>query len=229
MQPLRKPWMSDKRNQPSRFPGPGSRTPFFPEQASTKNSSHHTRCHSAPGHKSFPSYSSKYSYDHRFGNEDTFFSYTANALHRFSQTLDINAWFLDQLCDAFDAVVHRVRSIRTELSWLPSVVLAASCTRLAQLWSFVRRLDILAPPICPALDGLAAISTAMDGPLGDSVNTPVRSEKTRLRRIYRAVPRTVWVRHWEQSVRRLRASCTFACCLCFIFLFRFFRSLRKRN
>eukprot|EP00922_Rhytidocystis_sp_ex-Travisia-forbesii_P003813 GHVS01005527.1.p1 GENE.GHVS01005527.1~~GHVS01005527.1.p1 ORF type:complete len:359 (+),score=13.71 GHVS01005527.1:99-1175(+) len=52
------------------------------------------------------------------GAEDSWFGRVADGLGRFSHILDMNTWFLDQICDTGGALVHRFRSIGSHVgSW----------------------------------------------------------------------------------------------------------------
>ena len=53
---------------------------------------------------------------------DTWFGKTAEDLGRFSHILDMNSWFLDQICDTAFNLADRIRKIGSNLSWLPTAV-----------------------------------------------------------------------------------------------------------
>lgn len=100
-------------------------------------------------------------------DDSSLFSQSVDTLTRFSQLLDMNSWFFDQICDTLVGITARVKSIRSGLAWLPHRIADARHSGMSQIIFVLRQLDVLAPPDIPELAGLPDIDDVRLNNAGD--------------------------------------------------------------
>ncbi|CEL92072.1 unnamed protein product [Vitrella brassicaformis CCMP3155] len=78
------------------------------------------------GYGGYSTYGGGMPYGYGYGmynNDGSWFGGMADSLGRFNQLLDLNTWFLDQICDNATTLGGRLRHLSATLAWLPGALM----------------------------------------------------------------------------------------------------------